>query len=67
MLSSEMLRDGFCVNSIPSPAGLPGKQEVGEGGEKLIQAVGMLDVLQMDKTPPFSKVSALWKQQLFLV
>lgn len=34
MLSSEMLRDGFCVNSIPSPAGLPGKQEVGEGGGK---------------------------------
>lgn len=34
MLSSEMLRDGFCVNSIPSPAALPGKQEVGEGGGK---------------------------------
>lgn len=64
-----MFRDGFCVNSIPPPAGFTWKTGGWRGGgEKLIQAVGMLDMLQMDKKKLiFSKVSALWKQQLFLV
>lgn len=57
----------FGLIPLHLPLDLPGKQEVGGGG-KLIQAVGMLDMLQMDKKKLiFSKVSALWKQQLFLV
>lgn len=58
----------FGLIPLHLPLDLPGKQEVGGGGEKLIQAVGMLDMLQMDKKKLiFSKVSALWKQQLFPV
>lgn len=59
----------FVLIPLHLPLDLPGKQEVGGGvGEKLIQAVGMLDMLQMDKKKLiFSKVSALWKQQLFPV
>lgn len=58
----------FVLIPLHLPLDLPGKQEVGEGREKLIQAVGMLDMLQMDKKKLiFSKVSALWKQQLFPV